>query len=166
MNCSDNFQNREDHRLDLSELKGIVSIMQKSDLTELEIELKDLKLRMARPGAGSVSQREVVVHSQPNPVTLPSNSSQPSDSKPPKSDDSKCFDSPMVGTFYRRPSPEDPEFVKIGDKVKKGDTLCIIEAMKVMNEIQSDFSGEVVEALVEDGSSVEFGQPLFKIRPA
>ena len=72
----------------------------------------------------------------------------------------------MVGTFYRRPSPEDPEFVKLGDKVKKGDTLCIIEAMKVMNEIQSDFSGEVIEALVEDGSSVEFGQPLFKIRPA
>ena len=72
----------------------------------------------------------------------------------------------MVGTFYRRPSPEDPEFVKVGDKIKKGDTLCIIEAMKVMNEIQADFTGEIVENLAEDGSSVEFGQPLFTIRPS
>ena len=154
--------------MDLSELKGIVSIMQKSDLTELEIELKDLKLRMARPGAGAVMQREVVVQSQPSAVGVPTQaaptSATPSHSA--KSDDSKSFPSPMVGTFYRRPSPEDPEFVKVGDKVKKGDVLCIIEAMKVMNEIQSDFSGEIVETLIEDGVSVEFGQPLFKIRPA
>ena len=154
--------------MDLSELKGIVSIMQKSDLTELEIELKDLKLRMARPGAGAVMQREVVVQSQPSAVVVPPQAAQNpvTPSAPSKSDDSKSFPSPMVGTFYRRPSPEDPEFVKVGDKVKKGDVLCIIEAMKVMNEIQSDFSGEIVETLIEDGVSVEFGQPLFTIRPA
>ena len=154
--------------MDLSELKGIVSIMQKSDLTELEIELKDLKLRMARPGAGAVMQREVVVQSQPSAVGVPPQAAPnpATPSAPSKSDDSKSFPSPMVGTFYRRPSPEDPEFVKVGDKVKKGDVLCIIEAMKVMNEIQSDFSGEIVETLIEDGVSVEFGQPLFKIRPA
>ena len=70
----------------------------------------------------------------------------------------------MVGTFYRKPSPEDGPFVQVGDHVKKGDALCIIEAMKVMNEIQSDFAGEIIEVLVEDGSSVEYGQPLFKIR--
>jgi len=153
--------------LDLSELKGIVSIMQKSDLTELEIELKDLKLRMARSGAGINHPSEVVVHSQPNPVAVshvtPSNTAE---SATPKLDDAKSFNSPMVGTFYRRPSPEDPEFVQVGDKVKKGDVLCIIEAMKVMNEIQADFSGEIAETLIEDGVSVEFGQPLFKIRPA
>ena len=153
--------------MDLSELKGIVSIMQKSDLTELEIELKDLKLRLARPGSGTVMSREVVVQPQPSPISVsPAQQSQPSEPSPSKDDNSKSFDSPMVGTFYRRPSPEDPEFVKVGDKVKKGDTLCIIEAMKVMNEIQSDFSGEIVEALVEDGTSVEFGQALFKIRPS
>jgi len=142
--------------------------MQKSDLTELEIELKDLKLRMARPGAGSVMQREVVVQSQPSAVGLPTQAAPTSATPSPsaKSDDSKSFPSPMVGTFYRRPSPDDPEFVKVGDKVKKGDVLCIIEAMKVMNEIQSDFSGEIVETLIEDGVSVEFGQPLFKIRSA
>jgi acetyl-CoA carboxylase biotin carboxyl carrier protein len=142
--------------------------MQKSDLTELEIELKDLKLRMARPGAGAVMQREVVVQSQPSAIGVPTQAAPTSATPSPsaKSDDSKSFPSPMVGTFYRRPSPEDPEFVKVGDKVKKGDVLCIIEAMKVMNEIQSDFSGEIVETLIEDGVSVEFGQPLFKIRPA
>ena len=68
--------------------------------------------------------------------------------------------------FTGVPSPEDPEFVKVGDKIKKGDVLCIIEAMKVMNEIQSDVSGELLEILVEDGVSVEFGQALYKIRPS
>ena len=71
----------------------------------------------------------------------------------------------MVGTFYRKPSPDDPSFVKVGDSVKKGDVLCIIEAMKVMNEIQSEIPGEIVDILVEDGSSVEFGQALFRIKP-
>lgn len=155
--------------MDLSELKGIVSLMQKSDLTELEIEVKDLKLRLARPGSGdsAVSHREVVVHSPPAPAQNQNTPSpeQPSNANPEK-DDCSSFASPMVGTFYRRPSPEDPEFVKAGDKINKGDVLCIIEAMKVMNEIQSDISGELVEILVEDGVSVEFGQALYKIRPS
>jgi len=152
--------------LDLSELKGIISLMQKSDLTELEIELKDLKLRMARPGAGSFQRelaKDFVVQAN---VPLPSTASnpQPEPSKKPAEENLKTFESPMVGTFYRKPSPDDPSFVKEGDAVKKGDTLCIIEAMKVMNEIQSEFTGEIAEILVEDGSSVEFGQPLFKFR--
>ena len=93
--------------MDLSELKGIVSIMQKSDLTELEIELKDLKLRLARPGSGTVMSREVVVQPQPSPIAVSSaQQSQPSQPSPAKDDNSKSFDSPMVGTFYRRPSPK------------------------------------------------------------
>ena len=76
----------------------------------------------------------------------------------------EVFKSPMVGTFYRKPSPDDPAFVEVGKKVKVGDVLCIVEAMKVMNEIQSDISGEIVEILVEDSESVEYSQPLFKIR--
>ena len=70
----------------------------------------------------------------------------------------------MVGTFYRKPSPDDPPFVEIGKNIKTGDVLCIVEAMKVMNEIQSEIGGEVIEILVEDGESVEYSQPLFKIR--
>lgn len=153
--------------MDLSELKGIISMMQKSDLTELEIEVKDLKLRLARPGgvAPAVGMREVIVQAQqPSTSTAPANpaSTAASDSKP--DDNLSTFSSPMVGTFYRKPSPDDPEFVKIGDTVKKGDVLCIIEAMKVMNEIQAEDSGEIVEILLEDSNSVEFGQALFKIR--
>jgi acetyl-CoA carboxylase biotin carboxyl carrier protein len=153
--------------LDLSELKGIISLVQKSDLTELEIELKDIKLRMARPGAvkpGQDAIREIVVQA-PSPTTT-SSVPQVADTKVENStkDDLAVFESPMVGTFYRKPSPDDPAFVKVGDSVNKGDTLCIIEAMKVMNEIQSEISGEIVDILVEDGSSVEFGQLLFKIR--
>ncbi|MDG1173034.1 MAG: acetyl-CoA carboxylase biotin carboxyl carrier protein [Opitutales bacterium] len=154
--------------MDLSELKGIISLVQKSDLTELEIEFKDIKLRMTRPGAitpGYDSVREIVVQAPPptpSGTTPPTSVSKGQDST---DEDLAVFNSPMVGTFYRKPSPDDPSFVKIGDSVKKGDVLCIIEAMKVMNEIQSEITGEIVDILVEDGSSVEFGQTLFRIKP-
>jgi len=151
--------------LDLSELKGIISLVQKSDLTELEIELKDIKLRMARPGANTSSHdtvREIVVQNQPaaSATQIPASK----EAAQPAKEDDQIFKSPMVGTFYRKPSPDDPAFVKVGDTVNKGDTLCIIEAMKVMNEIQSEHSGEIVDILLEDGESVEFGQAIFKIR--
>ena len=148
--------------MDLSELKGIISLMQKSDLTELEIETQDLKLRLGRPGNGSTANPLIP---QTIPIAAPSLQvpEQPKN-KDIENADSFIFKSPMVGTFYRKPSPEDAYFVQIGDIVKKGDVLCIIEAMKVMNEVQSDASGEIMEILVEDGNSVEYGQPLFKIR--
>lgn len=152
--------------MDLSELKGIISLVQKSDLTELEIELKDIKLRMARPGANTSSQdavREIVVQNQATTPAVQSPVNKEELKQATKEDD-QIFKSPMVGTFYRKPSPDDPAFVKVGDSVNKGDTLCIIEAMKVMNEIQAEHSGEIVDVLLEDGESVEFGQALFKIR--
>lgn len=141
-------------------------MMQKSDLSELEIEVKDLKLRLARPGSvhSGHSIREVVMHQPTAP--LPSGDSAKPNAEPKTEENLSTFNSPMVGTFYRKPSPEDPEFVKVGDKIKKGDVICIIEAMKVMNEIQAEQSGQVVEILVEDSNSVEYGQPLFKIRPS
>ena len=147
--------------MDLSELKGIISLMQKSDLTDLEIETQDLKLRLARPG-GSISG--ITHQSQKSPV-IPLG---PPVISPPIIPDTEegvfIFKSPMVGTFYRKPSPDDPTFVSAGETIIKGHVLCIIEAMKVMNEIQSDKAGEIVEILVEDSVSVEYGQPLFKIR--
>lgn len=138
--------------------------MQKSDLTELEIELQDLKLRLARPGSEPIP---TIAHARSElPPQAISSQVQPAATPAPaeKDDGSQPFTSPMVGTFYRKPSPDDAAFVEIGDTIKKGDVLCIVEAMKVMNEIQSDVSGEVVEILVEDSTSVEYGQTLFKIR--
>ena len=146
--------------MDLSELKGIISLMQKSDLTDLEIETQDLKLRLARPNSGqakNVSPAEVAYVAPPPQVIS-------SVSKASVEDGVHIFKSPMVGTFYRKPSPDDPSFVSIGDKISSSSVLCIIEAMKVMNEIQSDKDGEIIEILVEDSVSVEYGQQLFKIR--
>lgn len=150
--------------MDLSELKGIISLMQKSDLTEIEIEIQDLKLKLARPGKAQ-SLQEVPAYREVVPSRVAESASpepvSPSSKEDPIGD---SFNSPMVGTFYRKPSPDDAAFVQVGDHVKKGDALCIIEAMKVMNEIQADFAGEIIDILEEDGSSVEYGQPLFKIR--
>ena len=138
--------------------------MQKSDLTELEIELQDLKLRLARPGTDAVPQVNYAMPELPQQPIL--SQAQPGEPPSPTETDDGAyqFTSPMVGTFYRKPSPDDAAFVEIGDIVKKGDVLCIIEAMKVMNEIQSDCAGEVIEILVEDSTSVEYGQTLLKIR--
>ena len=138
--------------------------MQKSDLTELEIELQDLKLRLARPGSEPIP---TIAHARSElPPQAISSQVQPAATPAPaeKDDGSHPFTPPMVGTLYRKPSPDDAAFVEIGDTIKKGDALCIVEAMKVMNEIQSDASGEVIEILVEDSTSVEYGQTLFKIR--
>ena len=138
--------------------------MQKSDLTELEIELQDLKLRLARPGSEPIP---TIAHARSElPPQAISSQVQPAATPAPaeKDDGSHPFTSPMVGAFYRKPSPDDAAFVEIGDTIKKGGVLCIVEAMKVMNEIQSGVSGEVIEILVEDSTSVEYGQTLFKIR--
>lgn len=138
--------------------------MQKSDLSELEIELQDLKLRLARPGAGQPLYEPVIKQNIQQAPTPPSTIEKADSSAPSVEVGVEVFKSPMVGTFYRKPSPDDPAFVEVGKKIKVGDVLCIVEAMKVMNEIQSDINGEIVEILVEDSESVEYSQPLFKIR--
>ena len=146
--------------MDLSELKGIINLMQKSDLTELEIELQDLKLRMARPGGEKVNYETVIHQPQTKPLGPAIDNAQQIVSE----EGVEIFKSPMVGTFYRKPSPDDPAFVEIGKQTKTGDILCIVEAMKVMNEIHAELNGEIIEILAEDGESVEYSQPLFKIR--
>ena len=146
--------------MDLSELKGIISLMQKSDLTELEIELQDLKLRLARPSSDAPPQ---VNYASPALPPQPA-ASQPQMSTPApladKDDGTDKFTSPMVGTFYRKPSPDDAAFVEIGDIVKKGDVLCIVEAMKVMNPITALSAGKVTKILVQNAQPIEFGEAL------
>ena len=138
--------------------------MQKSDLTELEIELQDLKLRLARPGSGKTHTEQSIQNNPPAPNVESASVNTPKKVDSSSTDRIELFNSPMVGTFYRKPAPDDPPFVEVGKKISSGEVLCIIEAMKVMNEIQSEIAGDLVEILVEDGESVEYGQPLFKIR--
>ena len=148
--------------MDLTDLKGIISLMQRTDLTELEIEVQDLKLRLARPSANiqTALTQIPVAHLPATPA--PTEKLNPNENLQAK-DNQNLFKSPMVGTFYRRPGPEEPSYVEVGSKVKAGDVLCIIEAMKVMNEIKADTAGTIDEILHEDGDTVEYGQPLFRI---
>lgn len=148
--------------MDLTDLKGIISLMQRSDLTELEIEVQDLKLRLARPDANSQSALAQIPVAPLPPSPTATEKPNPKDNQQAK-DDQSLFKSPMVGTFYRRPGPEEPSYIEVGSTVKEGDVLCIIEAMKVMNEIKANSAGTIDEILYDDGDTVEYGQPLFRI---
>ena len=148
--------------------------MKSSGLTEFEIEEKDLRLRICRKPNGNGNGGLAVVQAPPTyagavPAILPPHSGPDSPSSESKSgaveeEDLHLIKSPMVGTFYRSPSPENPPFINEGDKVARETTVCILEAMKVMNEIPAEVSGEIVQILIQDGESVEYGQPLFKVR--
>ena len=141
--------------MDLIKIKQVVDLMKKSDLSEFEIQEQDFKLRIKRdlPGRAPVAAQAAPVAAAPAPAA------------PALADPSiKLVTSPMVGTYYSTPSPENPPFVTVGSPIKADSVVCIIEAMKVMNEIQSEISGTVVECLVANGTSVEFGQPLFRVK--
>lgn len=154
--------------MDLKEIKQIVDLMKRSALTEFEIEEKDFKLRICRKNGdyqivsapGSVSAAPVAYSAEHHPAAAPASIPV----APAPVDESKLIKSPMVGTFYSSPNPDSPVFVQNGDSVNAETTVCIIEAMKVMNEIKAELSGTIVEILVQNGESVEYGQPLFRIR--
>lgn len=167
--------------LDLEALRQIVEILESSEVTRLIWSNGKEKVSIRR-GAPQVTQ--VVQHvaapvaSMPAPmpassvVVAPSAVSGglgPRPSAPPKAGEDKkgqVITSPFVGTFYRSPAPDQPSFVEVGSPVKKGQVLCIVEAMKLMNEIEADVGGKVSEVLAQNGQPVEFGQPLFRIEPA
>jgi acetyl-CoA carboxylase biotin carboxyl carrier protein len=165
--------------LDLREIKLIVDLMKKSDLTEFEIEQKDLKLKIKR-SFGSAPVVEAPPGTHPPfyqapvaalPVAVPAavaSAGGAGTASPVPAEEAGVtyIKSPMVGTFYRSPSPESPPFVEIGAKVQETTVVCILEAMKIMNEIQAEAKGVVIEALVENGQPVEFGQKLFKLKAA
>ena len=154
--------------MDLIKIKQVVDLMKKSDLSEFEIQDQDFKLRIKRdlPGRAPIAAQTAPVAAAPAPVAAaPALVAAPAPAAPAAADPSiKLVTSPMVGTYYCTPSPENPPFVTVGSPIKADTVVCIIEAMKVMNEIQSEISGTVVECLVANGTSVEFGQPLFRVK--
>lgn len=147
--------------MEYSEIKKIIKDMEESKLAELEIEFKDgTKIKMRKDFKPSLPPHFNEVREVAMPVENKSSENKTEE----KEEISNIVKSPMIGTFYSKPSPDSEPYVKVGDKVKKGDILCIIEAMKLMNEIECEFDGIVTEILVEDGKPVDYGKTLFKIK--
>jgi acetyl-CoA carboxylase biotin carboxyl carrier protein len=153
--------------VDLKDIKAIIDLMKKNSITEFELEQQDSKIRLKRGlngGAPAVQYDEPVIATAP--LSLPAAAVAPSVPVQPIATGEIDVKSPMIGTFYRAPSPEAGNYVEIGAEVNPDSVVCIIEAMKVMNEIKSEIKGVVTQVLVENGKPVEFGQPLFKVRPS
>jgi len=151
---------RDQTKLDLAELRRLVSLMEQRELCEVEVELDGKRVRVVRgaPGASAAAGAGALV-----PAPAPAAAAQePDEPEEPLGTEIPC---PMVGTFYRASSPDSAPFVEVGDRITADTVVCIIEAMKVMNEIKADVEGEILEILVQNGEPVEFGQPLFLVRP-
>jgi acetyl-CoA carboxylase biotin carboxyl carrier protein len=147
----------------LKQLKGLLKTLEEGGATEFEYQDEKVRIRLALgPRAGSVAAPALAVQ-VPAATAAPTPAAATSAAAP--ADPNTVFvTSPFVGTFYRSPAPDADSFVEVGTVVKQGQPLCIVEAMKLMNEIESDVAGTVLEILVENGQSVEFGQKLFKLR--
>lgn len=165
--------------MDLKEIKQILDMIAESDVNQVTIEEGDFKIKVKKTadvvqGSNAPVQYQIPAQ-QPAPqpggqyqqpqAQAGGQTAQQEDAGDKEKDEvsGNVVTSPIVGTFYRAPSPEDDPFVKVGDQVEKGQTLCIVEAMKIMNEIESEYSGEIKKILVEDSEAVEFEQPLFVV---
>lgn len=166
--------------VDLGQLERLLSFMSQHGLEEFEYAHGDLRIRLKKavtqPGAAPVLALPVApaamvhgVHAQPaappTPAAVPDSAPAASTAPSVANEEDHLIKSPIVGTFYAAASPEAAPFVKVGDHVEAGQTVCIIEAMKLMNEIEADISGDVARVLVENGQPVEYGEPLFALRP-
>lgn len=159
----------------LDQLRELIAILNQTDISELTLESGDLRLNIRKSETKSAiveSAAPVATTSQPMSATVatvpPAAVSTPSVSSPLEASPArKLIDitSPMVGTFYSAPAPDEPPFVEVGDRVSKGQTVCIIEAMKLMNEIETEASGRIVEILVENAQPIEYGQLLMRVEP-
>lgn len=163
--------------MDIKEIQDLIKFVAKSGVSEVELETKGVKIviktgktemvmaapMQAIPQMAAMPQQVAV--QQPVAPAAPAEMSKPAAAS---ADDSKYITvkSPMIGTFYRRPSPDKPLFVNVGDDIKPGSVLCVIEAMKLFNEIESEVSGKIVKVLVDDASPVEYDQPLFLVDPS
>lgn len=146
---------------DLKKVKELIELMIENDLVEVKIEDGDNKISLKRPGH---SQPVVTQVPMAAPVAIPQ-AAAVTETAAPVQDNNIEIPSPMVGTFYASPSPDSDPFVKIGDRIDEDTVICIIEAMKVMNEIKAEVSGTIVEIVGKAGQAVEYGQTLFKVKP-
>ena len=164
--------------MDIKEIQSLIKFVAKSGASEVKLETDDIKITI-RTGSASNTTETTYVQQVPMaqaPITQAiapvvaeaASPSQEAQSSAPADDDSKyiTIKSPIIGTFYRKPSPDKPFFVEVGSDISKGDVLCVIEAMKLFNDIESEVSGKIVKILVDDSSPVEFDQPLFLVDPS
>ena len=147
--------------MDLKQIEELIEILKDTDVSELKIEEDDIEIDIKRGFNNNVGTGQPLVN------TKVSNESEVKNKKSEKNEeenkDREEIVAPMVGTFYRSPSPEADPFVEIGDTVENGDVVCILEAMKLMNEIEAETKCKIIDVLVEDGEAIEYGQPLFEI---
>lgn len=169
--------------MDLKEIQELIKFVAKSGATEVDLEIDNVKISIKSPGKKGKGEVETIIQQIPvaqaapmMPAAAPVAAAAPAPAAPaaeaPKeaaaADDSKYITvkSPMIGTFYRKPSPDKDTFVNVGDEIKPGDVLCVVEAMKLFNEIESEISGKIVKVLADDASPVEYDQPLFLVDPS
>ena len=155
----------------LKEIQNLIKFVAKSGANEVSLEMEDVKITIkTSPGTSPiVVQEPIVVPQQPNlSVSIPTPDTTELAPETPADDESNLITitSPIIGTFYRKPSPDKPTFVEVGDRISEGTVLCVIEAMKLFNDIESEVSGKIVKILVDDSSTVEFDQPLFLVDPS
>jgi acetyl-CoA carboxylase biotin carboxyl carrier protein len=161
--------------MDIKEIQNLIKFVAKSGASEVKLEMEDVKITIKTGSAttettiiqAAPTVGQPVVPAAPAPVAAPVPAATPA-SDTTTEDDSKyiTIKSPIIGTMYRKPSPDKPNFIEVGSEIKTGDTVCIIEAMKLFNEIESEVSGKIVKILIDDSSPVEFDQPLFLVDPS
>ena len=156
--------------MNIKEIQQLIKFVAKSGVSEVKIESKDLKLSVKTGKTSSIVQSDPqVVYSAPvhNEPVVELQNEENNEAISSKEDEGLItIKSPIIGTFYRKPSPDKPNFVEVGDSISEGSVLCVVEAMKLFNEIESECSGKIVKILVEDASPVEFDQPLFLVDPS
>ena len=157
--------------MEFKDIKSIVDLMKKNSISDFELEKEDFKIKLHRTDGNKTDNVQIQNYIPPGtlqPAPIPV-SEQPA-TETPKTESTVTKDpeikSPMIGTFYRAPSPESDDYVQVGDHVNADSVVCIVEAMKVMNEIKAEISGVITEIVAENASAVEYGQPLFRVRPA
>ena len=163
--------------MELKEIQNLIKFVAKSGASEVSLEMGEIKITIKtskdEATSSAVVVQQPVAVAAPEPIAIAAAPPAPATPTPATpvaneqiADSHNTVKSPIIGTFYRRPSPDKPNFIEVGDRVNEGDTLCVIEAMKLFNEIEAETSGTIVKILVDDSSPVEFDQPLFVIDPA